>query len=145
MLWSLALNGAAAGVFAFMLLPLPLVAWLAFFQDEIIVFPPEGYSLRWFAAIWEKRQFVDGFKTSLQVGILAMLGDERARYGRIRLWGALGWGVVGTVGGLLVDWVGLRVSFLNYFVFMLILLLVVSLFMLAASLAGIPLPGSGRP
>jgi PPP family 3-phenylpropionic acid transporter len=33
--------------------------------------------------------------------------------------------VVGTVGGLLVDWVGLRVSFLNYFVFMLVLLLVV--------------------
>lgn len=57
--------------------------------------------------------------------VLAMLGEERERYGRIRLWGALGWGVVGTVGGLLVDWVGLRVSFLNYFVFMLVLLLVV--------------------
>jgi MFS transporter, PPP family, 3-phenylpropionic acid transporter len=57
--------------------------------------------------------------------VLAMLGEHCARYGRIRMWGALGWGVVGTVGGLLVDWVGLRVSFLNYFVFMLVLLLVV--------------------
>jgi len=73
-LWSLALNGAATGVFAFMLLPLPLIAWLAFFQDEIIVFPPQGYSLRWFGSIWEKRQFVEGFQTSLQVGVLATIG-----------------------------------------------------------------------
>ncbi|MBL8835983.1 MAG: ABC transporter permease [Alphaproteobacteria bacterium] len=73
-LWSAALKGAAGLAFAFMLLPLALVIWLAFFRGEIIVFPPEGYSLHWFASIWEKRQFVDGFVTSLQVGLFAMVG-----------------------------------------------------------------------
>lgn len=73
-LWSAALKGAAGLAFAFMLLPLALVIWLSFFRGEIIVFPPEGYSLRWFASLGEKRQFVDGFLTSLQVGLFAMLG-----------------------------------------------------------------------
>ncbi len=54
--------------------------------------------------------------------VLAMLGDHRERYGRIRLWGALGWGAVGTIGGLLVDWAGLGASFFSYFFFMLLLL-----------------------
>ena len=73
-LWSAALKGAAGLVFAFMLLPLVLVIWLSFFRGEIIVFPPEGYSLRWFASILDKPQFVDGFVTSLQVGLFATLG-----------------------------------------------------------------------
>jgi MFS transporter, PPP family, 3-phenylpropionic acid transporter len=47
--------------------------------------------------------------------VLAMLGDQRQRYGRVRLWGALGWGVVGTIGGLVVDWAGVRASFASYF------------------------------
>jgi MFS family permease len=37
------------------------------------------------------------------------------------LWGAVGWGLVGTAGGFLVDWVGLRASFASYFLFMLLL------------------------
>jgi putative spermidine/putrescine transport system permease protein len=72
--WRLALTGSAAAVFGFMVLPLVLVAWLAFFQNEIIVFPPEGYSLRWFRDIWTKPQFVEGFTLSLQVGVFATLG-----------------------------------------------------------------------
>jgi PPP family 3-phenylpropionic acid transporter len=47
--------------------------------------------------------------------VLAMLGDQSQRYGRVRWWGALGWGVVGTVGGLGVDWAGVRASFASYF------------------------------
>ena len=45
----LALNGAAALALGFILLPLVLVTWLAFFRQEIPSFPPEGYSLQWFA------------------------------------------------------------------------------------------------
>ena len=44
-----ALNGAAALALGFILLPLFFVTWLAFFRQEIPSFPPEGYSLRWFA------------------------------------------------------------------------------------------------
>ena len=50
-----------------------LVSWLSFFRDEVVVFPPSGYTLRWFRAILDQRNFVDGFVTSLEVGVFAML------------------------------------------------------------------------
>ena len=68
-----ALNGAAAVALLYILTPLIFVIWLAFFRQEIPSFPPEGYSLRWFAAILDQRKFVDGFTLSFQVGVLATL------------------------------------------------------------------------
>jgi putative spermidine/putrescine transport system permease protein len=67
------LNGAASLALAYILLPLIFVVWLAFFRQEIPSFPPEGYSLRWFAAILDQRKFVDGFSLSFQIGVLATL------------------------------------------------------------------------
>ncbi len=69
----LALNTAATLSMAYILLPLIFVVWLAFFRQEIPSFPPEGYSLRWFAAILDQRKFVDGFSLSFEVGVLATL------------------------------------------------------------------------
>ncbi len=66
-----ALNGAAAVALAYILTPLVFVTWLAFFKQEIPSFPPEGYSLRWFAAILEQPKFVEGFIMSFEVGVLA--------------------------------------------------------------------------
>ena len=66
-----ALNGVATVALAYILLPLIFVVWLAFFRQEIPSFPPEGYSLRWFAAILDQRKFVDGFIISFEVGVLA--------------------------------------------------------------------------
>lgn len=66
-----ALNGAAAVALGYILMPLVFVVWLAFFRQEIPSFPPDGYSLKWFAAILDQRKFVDGFRNSLQVGVLA--------------------------------------------------------------------------
>jgi putative spermidine/putrescine transport system permease protein len=68
-----ALNGAAGVALGYILLPLIFVTWLAFFRQEIPSFPPEGYSLRWFAAILDQRKFVDGFAMSFQVAVLAIL------------------------------------------------------------------------
>jgi putative spermidine/putrescine transport system permease protein len=68
-----ALNGAAAVALAYILTPLTFVTWLAFFRQEIPSFPPEGYSLRWFAAILDQPKFVEGFRMSFQVGVLATL------------------------------------------------------------------------
>jgi putative spermidine/putrescine transport system permease protein len=68
-----ALNGAAALSLGFILLPLVFVTWLAFFRQEIPSFPPEGYSTKWFGAIWSNRNFVGGFLLSLQVGVAATL------------------------------------------------------------------------
>ncbi len=69
----LALHAAAGTTLAFILLPLVLVVWLAFFRQEIPSFPPEGYSVRWFPAILENKSFVSGFILSLKVGLGATL------------------------------------------------------------------------
>jgi putative spermidine/putrescine transport system permease protein len=69
-----ALRAATAVSFAVMLLPIFFVCWLSFFKNEILSFPPEGYTLRWFAALWLQPQFANGFVTSLEVAALAMLG-----------------------------------------------------------------------
>jgi putative spermidine/putrescine transport system permease protein len=69
----LLLNAAAGFSLAFILLPLVLVTWLAFFRQEIPSFPPEGYSLRWFGAVFANRNFVGGFALSFQVATAAAL------------------------------------------------------------------------
>jgi len=69
-----ALRLASAVCFAIMLLPIVFVCWLSFFSNEILSFPPEGYTLKWFSALWLQPQFADGFVTSLEVAVAAMLG-----------------------------------------------------------------------
>jgi len=67
------LNGAAGVSLGFILLPLALVTWLAFFRQEIPSFPPEGYSLRWFGAVLDNKSFVGGFILSVQVAVASTL------------------------------------------------------------------------
>jgi putative spermidine/putrescine transport system permease protein len=67
----LVLNGTAALALGYILLPLVLVTWLAFFRQEIPSFPPEGYSLQWFGAVLNNKNFVGGFLLSAQVGVAA--------------------------------------------------------------------------
>jgi putative spermidine/putrescine transport system permease protein len=68
-----ALKSVAALALAYILTPLFFVTWLAFFRQEIPSFPPEGYSLRWFAAIANNDRFISGFMLSFQVGVVATL------------------------------------------------------------------------
>jgi len=70
----IALLAAAAFGYAVILAPLLFVCWLSFFSNEIVTFPPSGYTLRWFARIFDQNNFVSGFVTSLQVGIAATIG-----------------------------------------------------------------------
>jgi putative spermidine/putrescine transport system permease protein len=68
-----ALIGVAAFSLGFILLPLVLVTWLAFFRQEIPSFPPQGYSLKWFGAVFVNKSFVNGFLLSFQTGVIATL------------------------------------------------------------------------
>jgi putative spermidine/putrescine transport system permease protein len=70
----LALRATSAVSFALMLMPIFFISWLSFFKNEILAFPPEGYTLRWFSQLWLQPQFAEGFLTSLEVGLLATLG-----------------------------------------------------------------------
>lgn len=67
------LKGAAALALVYILMPLFFVFWLSVFKQEIPSFPPDGYSLRWFFAIADYREFASGFLLSLQVGVIATL------------------------------------------------------------------------
>jgi PPP family 3-phenylpropionic acid transporter len=51
--------------------------------------------------------------------VVVWLGERQAQYGRLRLWGALGWGIAAPLLGLLVDRAGLRSSFYTYGLLML--------------------------
>jgi putative spermidine/putrescine transport system permease protein len=70
----LALRATSAISFAIMLMPIFFISWLSFFQNEILAFPPDGYTLRWFSQLWLQPQFAEGFLTSLEVGLLATIG-----------------------------------------------------------------------
>ncbi len=45
---------------------------------------------------------------------LALLGDQRSRYGALRVWGAVGWGLSTLAAGALVQRLGLAIVFPSY-------------------------------
>ncbi|HZH28468.1 MAG TPA: ABC transporter permease [Azospirillaceae bacterium] len=69
----LAYRGLVVLVFAFLLTPVLFVAWVSFFANEVIVFPPSGYTTRWYVNAWANPAFSNGFVTSVQVALFAML------------------------------------------------------------------------
>jgi PPP family 3-phenylpropionic acid transporter len=46
--------------------------------------------------------------------VLALLGSRKERYGSLRLWGAVGWGIGGLLVGQLIDRYGLHWAFIGY-------------------------------
>jgi putative spermidine/putrescine transport system permease protein len=63
---------AVVAVYAFILLPIVMIVWVSFFSNEIIAFPPDGYTLAWYANIFRQATFVRGFATSFEVALVAM-------------------------------------------------------------------------
>ncbi len=57
--------------------------------------------------------------------VLALLGDRKERYGRIRLWGTVGYGVVAPFAGELIGRLGIKWAFWGYAILMMGGLLVV--------------------
>ncbi len=55
---------------------------------------------------------------------LSMLGAQKERYGRQRVWGSIGWGVSAAVMGVIIQRIGLQAAFYGYATFMGIGLLV---------------------
>ena len=64
-------RGGVGAVFASVLLPMLAVMWLSFFDQDVISFPPEGYTWRWYVNAWEQKQFARGFVNSLQLALIA--------------------------------------------------------------------------
>ena len=55
---------------------------------------------------------------------IAMLGEKRDLYGRVRLGGTIGWGVLAPVAGLIIETYGIRWAFWGYSTIMAITLLI---------------------
>jgi putative spermidine/putrescine transport system permease protein len=51
-------------------IPIVLVMYVSFGADAYTVIPPSGYSLRWYANIFQQPQFIDGFVTSLRIAAI---------------------------------------------------------------------------
>jgi putative spermidine/putrescine transport system permease protein len=52
---------------AFVLLPVVVVTIAAFNEKAILAFPPESYSLKWFARVFSYPDFQEGFRSSMIV------------------------------------------------------------------------------
>jgi putative spermidine/putrescine transport system permease protein len=60
-------------VFLFMFTPLIFVLWVSVFKNEVVTFPPQGYTLAWFGNAWANAAFLNGFIASIQIGVFSML------------------------------------------------------------------------
>ena len=65
--WSL-IRAFTVLVYLFMFLPVAVVVLLAFNANQFGSFPMEGFSVRWFAALWNNDAIVRAFKTSVLLG-----------------------------------------------------------------------------
>ncbi|RDJ19942.1 ABC transporter permease [Bosea caraganae] len=58
-------------VFAFLLAPIAVVLIEAFNDSELMNFPPQGLSLRWFQAFFANAEFMSSLWLSLKLGLIA--------------------------------------------------------------------------
>lgn len=54
---------------AFILLPLVVLVPVSFSSAEVLIFPPPGYSLRWFVTIFGSQEWTEAALTSLRIGL----------------------------------------------------------------------------
>ena len=71
--FTLAMNATTVIAFILVLLPLATIVWVSFFDNAIISFPPQGYTLKWYETAWNIPRFRDGLFTSLELGVAAAL------------------------------------------------------------------------
>ena len=77
-------------VFTLMLLSLPsiIVVAISFTEKAYIGFPPEGFTFKWYAALFDRQQIIDSAITSLQVAgsvtVLALALAVPAAYSLVR-------------------------------------------------------------
>ncbi|MBN8957302.1 MAG: ABC transporter permease [Rhizobiales bacterium] len=57
--------------FAFMLLPIVVVVLVGFSSTDYIVFPIEGFSLKWFWRVYEYKPFLQSFVVTFEVAIVS--------------------------------------------------------------------------
>ena len=69
----LAVSAAAYGVAAFLLLPTVLIVPMSFGPDRYLRFPPDGFTLHWYAQYFTDQDWIDSTVFSLEVAVLTAL------------------------------------------------------------------------
>src|SRR6478735_8932247 len=67
---SLPMKTLVALLFLFLLAPVILVVPISFSGEQILSFPPESWSLRWYAALVDNPKMISAFWTSLMLGAI---------------------------------------------------------------------------
>ncbi|SFV07327.1 putative spermidine/putrescine transport system permease protein [Methylobacterium sp. 174MFSha1.1] len=67
----LAVLAAVVLAYAVVFAPIVTVVVTSFFDQEIVTFPPDGLTWRWYLNAWAQRDFARGFLTSLQIALMA--------------------------------------------------------------------------
>ncbi len=67
------LNGVAALVLAFLILPVLVVVPISFSSSQYLDFPPRGFSLQWYERFLGSTEWTDALWASVQAGIVATL------------------------------------------------------------------------
>ena len=67
------LRALATLVYCFILAPILIVLVVSFSSDTFIVFPPSGWSLRWYGALFANPTLFDSFRVSLMLSTIVMV------------------------------------------------------------------------
>jgi putative spermidine/putrescine transport system permease protein len=68
-----AFGALVAAAFTLILAPVAMVMVISVFRQEIVSFPPSGFTLDWYVNAWARQEFARGFVTSAQVALAATL------------------------------------------------------------------------
>src|SRR5581483_11836460 len=69
------LRGVVALVYAFLLLPMVIVVLAAFNAGNYFTFPPQGFSLKWFANFFARREFMQALRLSAELAAWTALAS----------------------------------------------------------------------
>jgi putative spermidine/putrescine transport system permease protein len=69
------LRTVVALVYVFLLLPMVIVVLAAFNAGNFLTFPPQGFSLKWFANFFARREFMQALRLSTEIGIWTALAS----------------------------------------------------------------------
>jgi len=67
----LALGTAVTAIYVFLLVPILIIVFSSFNPTQANTFPPEGFSLRWYRDFFDSSGFVNAFRFSVVLGLIA--------------------------------------------------------------------------
>ena len=113
------MRALSVAVYVFLLAPLVVVVLASFNSADFLSFPPRGFSLRWYRALWESEVWGDSFRLSLLVTAvvtpLALIIGTLAAYALVR-YSFPGKGVITTLvmAPSVMPQIVLGIALLNY-------------------------------